>query len=63
MDLLVFDAIDLLGTIVFAISGAIVGIRQKLDMFGVMMTALMTATGGGAHWSWGRNTTRFIQWY
>jgi uncharacterized membrane protein YeiH len=30
-------AIDLLGTFVFALSGALVGVRHRLDLFGVQV--------------------------
>ena len=30
-------ALDLIGTFVFALSGAIVGVRQRLDIFGVLV--------------------------
>lgn len=39
--------IDIFGTIVFAISGAIVAMRKDMDLFGMCMMALATATGGG----------------
>ncbi len=38
---------DLLGTFVFAISGALVGVRKKMDMFGVVVLGAVTASGGG----------------
>lgn len=38
---------DLIGTIAFAISGAFVGIRKKMDIFGVNVLAITTACGGG----------------
>ena len=38
---------DLLGTCAFAISGARTAIQQGLDLFGIMILALTTATGGG----------------
>jgi uncharacterized membrane protein YeiH len=40
-------AIDILGTFVFALSGAIVGVKRNFDIFGVFVLALITATGGG----------------
>lgn len=40
-------ALDLLGTAAFAASGALAGIRRDMDMFGVFMLGLVTATGGG----------------
>ena len=38
---------ELLGTIAFAASGAMVGIRKKMDIFGVCVLGLVTAVGGG----------------
>ena len=38
---------DFIGTIAFAISGAIVGIHKKMDIFGVNVLAVTTACGGG----------------
>ena len=38
---------ELIGTIAFAISGAVVGIRKKMDLFGVAILAMTTAVGGG----------------
>ena len=40
-------ALDLLGTAAFAASGAWAGIRRKMDLFGVLVLGLVTATGGG----------------
>jgi uncharacterized membrane protein YeiH len=40
-------AIDLLGTFVFAIEGAIAGIQGNLDLLGIMVLAFATALGGG----------------
>ncbi len=39
--------IEILGTISFAVSGALTAIRHKMDVFGVAMLAVITATGGG----------------
>lgn len=38
---------DLIGTFVFAISGAIAGARHKLDFFGVLVLSFVAATFGG----------------
>ena len=46
MDLL-FHIIEIIGTITFAISGALEAIRHKMDLFGVAMLGIVTATGGG----------------
>jgi uncharacterized membrane protein YeiH len=40
-------ALDLLGTAAFAASGALAGIRREMDIFGVLVLGLVTATGGG----------------
>jgi uncharacterized membrane protein YeiH len=40
-------ALDLLGVAVFAISGALAGMRLGLDLFGVVVLAAVTAIGGG----------------
>lgn len=39
--------IDILGTIAFAISGVLVAMDKKLDVFGVLIIAFVTAVGGG----------------
>lgn len=39
--------IDILGTIAFAISGVLIAMEKKLDMFGVFIIAFVTAIGGG----------------
>ena len=38
---------EILGTVAFAASGAMVGIRKKMDIFGVSVLGLVTAVGGG----------------
>jgi uncharacterized membrane protein YeiH len=40
-------ALDLIGTFVFAISGAMLGARQGMDLFGVLVLAFATAVFGG----------------
>src|SRR5690349_15774322 len=40
-------AFDLLGTFVFALSGAVAGIRHRLDLFGVLVLSSAAATAGG----------------
>jgi len=42
-----FNLLDLLGTIAFAVSGALVAINKKFDPFGVFIIAFVTALGGG----------------
>ncbi|GGC46961.1 membrane protein [Parapedobacter defluvii] len=40
--------IDLLGTMVFAISGAMAAMRHNIDIFGAAFTGFVTAIGGGS---------------
>jgi uncharacterized membrane protein YeiH len=39
--------LDLLGVAVFAVTGAIIAGRKKMDVFGIMVVASVTALGGG----------------
>lgn len=39
--------LDLIGTAAFAASGAWLGVRRRLDLFGVLVLGLVTAVGGG----------------
>lgn len=39
--------LDLLGTVAFAASGALTGIRKQMDLLGVIVLGIVTATGGG----------------
>ena len=39
--------LDLVGTFVFALSGALVGVRHRLDLFGVLVLSFVAAIGGG----------------
>ena len=43
----IFSYINIGGTIAFVASGALAGIRQKLDIFGILVIAFVTAIGGG----------------
>lgn len=38
---------EILGTIAFAFSGAIVGLYRRMDIFGITVLAVMTGVGGG----------------
>ena len=46
MDLLLY-VLDLVGTFAFAISGATVGVRYRLDLFGVLVLSFAAAVSGG----------------
>ena len=39
--------LEIVGTIAFAISGAMVGIQKHMDLFGVNVLGITTAVGGG----------------
>jgi len=43
----VLYTLELLGVVVFAISGALAAGRKQLDLLGVVVTAVVTAIGGG----------------
>jgi uncharacterized membrane protein YeiH len=43
----VLQVLDLLGVFVFALSGASLAIEKRLDLFGVLVLAVVTALGGG----------------
>tara|TARA_R110001632_G_scaffold1883_4_gene8528 strand:+ start:79074 stop:79703 length:630 start_codon:yes stop_codon:yes gene_type:complete len=40
-------SLDIIGTFAFAISGALVAMKNKFDLFGVAIIAFVTAVGGG----------------
>lgn len=42
-----FHLLDIIGTMAFALSGALTAINKKLDPFGVFIIAFVTAVGGG----------------
>lgn len=42
-----FFSLELLGTVAFAVSGAMVAIEKKADIFGVLVLGVITAIGGG----------------
>lgn len=46
MDGIVF-CLEIIGTVAFAFSGAMVGIRKKFDLFGILMMGIITSVGGG----------------
>jgi uncharacterized membrane protein YeiH len=39
--------LDLIGTFVFALSGAVAGIKERLDLFGVLVLSFAAASAGG----------------
>jgi len=43
----VLTVLDLVGIFVFGITGALVGVRKQLDVFGIQVLAMVTGLGGG----------------
>lgn len=43
----IFFPIEIIGTVAFASSGAMVAVRKKLDLFGIIVLGVITAVGGG----------------
>lgn len=41
------NMMDLVGTMAFAVSGVLAGVKNKLDLFGILFLATVTASGGG----------------
>jgi len=41
------NSFEIIGTIAFAISGALIGIEKNLDLFGIIFLAITTSVGGG----------------
>jgi uncharacterized membrane protein YeiH len=39
--------LDLIGTFVFALSGGVAGVKERLDLFGVLVLSFAAATAGG----------------
>ena len=46
MDTFIF-VVNIIGTLAFAASGAMIGLKKNMDIFGVCILGLTTATGGG----------------
>ncbi len=44
----IFFLASLIGTVAFALSGFLVGVRKELDLMGVFILSMLTANGGGA---------------
>ena len=44
---LITKVLEIIGTIAFAISGALVGIESKMDILGIAILGVTTACGGG----------------
>ena len=44
---MITSILEIIGTIAFSVSGAVVGIRKKMDILGVVTLGIITAVGGG----------------
>ncbi|WP_046755720.1 trimeric intracellular cation channel family protein [Kordia jejudonensis] len=44
---MLFYALDIIGTFAFAISGVLVAMQKRMDLFGIFIIAFVTAVGGG----------------
>jgi uncharacterized membrane protein YeiH len=51
---------DRIGIVAFAISGVEVGVRKRLDLFGLLVMGVVTATGGGLMRDLVLNRTPFV---
>lgn len=45
--MLLLSIFEIIGTVAFAISGALIGVSKQLDIFGVIILSITTAVGGG----------------
>lgn len=44
---LIYFVFEMVGTVAFAVSGAMIAIKKKADLFGVLVLSVVTALGGG----------------
>lgn len=44
---LFISCFEIVGTVAFALSGAIIGLKKKMDIFGICVLGITTAVGGG----------------
>ncbi|MBQ0116764.1 MAG: trimeric intracellular cation channel family protein [Flavobacterium sp.] len=47
MPISLFELLDAIGTVAFAVSGALTAMNKRLDAFGVFIISFVTAVGGG----------------
>lgn len=45
--MLLLNIFEFIGTVAFAVSGTLIAIQKKLDLFGILTLAVVTAVGGG----------------
>lgn len=46
-EIIIYSVFEIIGTIAFAVSGAVVALKNKMDLLGVAALGLCTAVGGG----------------
>ena len=44
----IFEIASLIGSVAFALSGFLIGVRKELDVMGLFIVSMLTANGGGA---------------
>lgn len=44
---MLFYVLDIIGTFAFAISGVLIAMQKRMDLFGIFIIAFVTAVGGG----------------
>lgn len=49
MNEFIMTAMEIIGTIAFSISGALIGVSYGLDIFGVVFLGVITSVGGGCY--------------
>ena len=47
ISVILFEAAKIIGCVAFALSGAMVALKHRLDLFGIMVLGVVTALGGG----------------
>ncbi len=47
MQITLLLVLELIGTVAFSISGAMVALKKRMDIFGIMVLGIITAVGGG----------------
>lgn len=47
IDRVFFDFLDQIGTFAFAVSGAVLAVQRRMDVFGVLVLSFVTAVSGG----------------
>ena len=47
LEIIILQILEIIGTVAFAVSGAFVAIKARLDLFGVLFIGCITAVGGG----------------